>query len=146
MKEVVKISKEEIKDYLPHREPFLFVDEIEEAIPGEKAVGVKTFSEEESFFEGHFPNNPILPGVLIIETAAQVSAFILLTVEKFRNSFGVLASVEEFKFLRKVLPNEKIKVVSNLINMKLGLAKSKIEVFVNDNLVAKGIIAIKILG
>lgn len=143
--EHLKISKEEIKNYLPHREPFLFVDEILEVVPGESAIGIKRFNEDEPFFKGHFPNFPVLPGVIIIETCAQVSAFILLTLEKFRSSFGYLVNVENFKFIKKVHPGETLKVVASLANVKFGIAKSKVEAYINDTLVATGTIAIKII-
>lgn len=144
-KEIIRISREEIKQYLPHREPFLFVDEIDEVIPGSSAVGIKKFESNEDFFRGHFPNFPVVPGVLLIEACAQVSAFILLTVEKFKNSFGLLVNIENFKFIRKVNPGETVKIVANMINMKFGIARSYVEAFVDGNLVAKGTIAIKIV-
>lgn len=144
-KEIIRISREEIKQYLPHREPFLFVDEIAEVIPGNSAVGIKKFESNEDFFRGHFPNFPVVPGVLLIEACAQVSAFILLTVEKFKNSFGLLVNIENFKFIRKVNPGETVKIVASMINMKFGIARSYVEAFVDGNLVAKGTIAIKIV-
>jgi len=144
-REKIKISKEEIKEYLTHREPFLFVDEISEVVPGESAIGLKTFNGNEEFFKGHFPNFPVLPGVILIETCAQVSAFILLTIDKFKNSFGFLVNVDDFRFIKKVNPGETVKIVSKMINVKFGIAKSYVEAFVNDSLVAKGTIAIKII-
>ncbi|MFU2157630.1 MAG: 3-hydroxyacyl-ACP dehydratase FabZ [Caldisericum sp.] len=144
-KEKIRISKEEIKQYLPHRDPFLFVDEITEVVPGINAVGLKKFSGNENFFEGHFPNLPILPGVILVEMCAQVSAFILLTVDKFKSAFGFLVGIDDFKFIKKVNPGDTVKVVANMLNVKFGIAKSYVEAFVDDNLVAKGIIAVKII-
>ncbi|BAL80921.1 3-hydroxyacyl-ACP dehydratase FabZ [Caldisericum exile] len=144
-KEKIRINKEEIKQFLPHREPFLFVDEIIEVTPGNSAIGLKRFKEDEEIFRGHFPNFPIVPGVILVEMCAQVSAFILLTVDKFRNSFGFLVGVDDFKFIKKVGPGDTVKVIANMVNVKFGIAKSYVEAFVNDNLVAKGTISIKIV-
>ncbi len=145
MKNKSKIAKEKILSLLPHREPFLFVDEIEEVIPGEKAIGIKKFKSDEMFFNTSNSNNLTIPEAYIIEATAQVSAFILLTVNKYSNSFGLLASVQDFKFFNKVNLNETLRIIANLIGLKLGVAKSLVEVFVNNKLVAKGTIAVKII-
>jgi len=140
----LKIAGEEIKDYLPHREPFLFVDRIE--IPVEKiVVGFKTFSSDEPFFKAYLPQESFLPGALIIEACAQVSAFILLAYKNFKDSFGYLVHIENFNFLKKVKPGETLKVISKFIGLRFGIARSRVEAYVNEKLVASGIVSIKIV-
>lgn len=98
------MKTEEIKEVLPQREPMLMVDDILEVVPGEKAVGYKKIREDEFWAKGHFPRNPIFPGVLLIEHMAQVGLFLIRygKKDKIRNIY--LAKVEDMKFLSPVLP------------------------------------------
>ena len=82
-KTILTYDAQQIMELIPHRYPFLLVDRITECVPGEYAVGYKNLTWNEPFFQGHFPNNPIMPGVLQIEAMAQCSAPILLSMEKF---------------------------------------------------------------
>ena len=75
------LNKEEIKKIIPQREPFLMIDEVEEFIPGESAIAYKNVNENEGYFKGHFPGNPIMPGVLITEALAQTGAVAILSIE-----------------------------------------------------------------
>jgi 3-hydroxyacyl-[acyl-carrier-protein] dehydratase len=141
MPEILHLSKEQIKEILPHREPFLFVDEILEVLPGEYVIGKKVVREDEVFFKGHFPVYPIFPGVLIVETMAQVSAFIILTLPDKKNLFGYFAGIDKFRFKKVVRPGDVLIVKSRVISYGHGLAKSKGEVFSNNQLVAEGIVS-----
>ncbi len=84
------LGKEKIKSIIPQREPFLMIDEIEEYIPGESAVGYKNVKEEEWYFKGHFPGNPIMPGVLITESLAQAGAIAILVKKKIKEKMPYL--------------------------------------------------------
>lgn len=85
------LNKEEIKKIIPQREPFLMIDEVEEYIPGERATAYKNVDETEWYFKGHFPGNPIMPGVLIAESLAQTGAVAILSVEENKGKMRYLA-------------------------------------------------------
>jgi len=141
MLDTFKLSKQQVENTLPQKDPFIFVDEIIDLVPGESVVGKKTFTGKEDFFRGHFPNMPILPGVIIIELAAQVSAFLILAVPKYKNLFGFFASVDKFRFLKKVLPGETLVVKSKLSDFRHNIAKSVCKIYSGKTLVADGIIS-----
>ncbi len=141
MPEVLHLDKEQIKKILPHREPFLFVDEILEVLPGEYVIGKKIVRKDEVFFKGHFPGFPIFPGVLIVETAAQISAFIILTMPEKENLFGYFTGIENFRFKKIVRPGDTLIVKSEVVSYGHGIAKSKAKVFVKEQLVAEGIVS-----
>lgn len=141
---VVKMIKnlgiDKIKEILPHREPFLFVDEILEVEPGVSAVGKRTFTQSDFFFKGHFPDFPIVPGVILIEFSAQVSALMILLKDEYKNLFGYLTGVENFRFVKKVEENQTVIAKSKVIDFRHNIARSEVELFVFDTLVAKGVI------
>lgn len=141
MPEILHLDKEQIKKILPHREPFLFVDEILEVLPGKYVIGKKIVRKDEVFFKGHFPGFPIFPGVLIVETAAQISAFIILTMPGKENLFGYFTGIDHFKFKKIVKPGDTLIVKSEVVSYGHGLAKSKAKVFVEEQLVAEGIVS-----
>lgn len=135
------LSLDELKGLIPHREPFLFVDEIIEVVPGESVVGKKTFTGKEDFFKGHFPGLPILPGVIIVEMAAQISAFMILTIPSLKNLFGLFTSIEKFKFIKKISSDTTLIVKSRILLFRHNFAKSEAQVFAGDELVAEGVIS-----
>jgi len=134
------LSKGDIEKILRQREPFLFVDEITDLVPGESVTGKKTFTGKEDFFKGHFPQMPLVPGVILMELAGQVSTFLILTVPKNRNLFGFFAGVDKFRFLKKVVPGETLTVEATLISFRHNVARSECKVYSDDSLVAQGVI------
>jgi 3-hydroxyacyl-[acyl-carrier-protein] dehydratase len=138
--EPLRLTKEQIKKLLPHREPFLFVDEVLELIPGKSIVGKKVVRKEEPFFKGHFPGMPVFPGVLMVETMAQISALIVLTVPGMENLFGFFTGIEKFRFRTVVKPGDTLIVKSHVISYRHGFARSEGKVYVNDKVVAEGIV------
>jgi len=118
-----KLNKREIENILPHRDPFLFVDEITDVVPGEYANGLKHVSGDEYYFKGHFPGNPIMPGVILVETLAQVGAVMMLTLEKFKGKIALFAGIDKVRFKRIVKPGDLLEIKVKIINLKLNIGK-----------------------
>jgi 3-hydroxyacyl-[acyl-carrier-protein] dehydratase len=116
----------EIQEIIPHRHPFLLVDCIEELEPGVRATGYKCVTYDESFFRGHFPEEPVMPGVLIIEALAQVGAVAILSMEENKGKIAYFGAIDKAKFKKKVLPGSKIKLECEIIRRKgpVGVGKA----------------------
>ena len=128
----------EIKEVLPHRYPFLLVDRILEVKPGEKAVGLKNVTHNEDFFNGHFPSQPIMPGVLVVEAMAQVAGIGLLeTVEKPEEKIPYLAKVEEARFRKPVIPGDQLVIKAEVVRLKGRMGKIEAKGLVDDKTVAE---------
>ena len=116
----------EIQEILPHRYPFLLVDKIEYIEPGIKAVGYKNVSASEYYFQGHFPKEPVMPGVLIIEALAQVGAVAMLTLDEFKGKIGYFTGIDKAKFRKKVIPGDILKLEVEIIKRRgpFGIGKA----------------------
>lgn len=116
----------EIQEIIPHRHPFLLVDRIEELEPGVKAVGYKAVTYDESFFKGHFPQEPVMPGVLMVEALAQVGAVAILSVPENKGKTAYFGSINSCKFKKKVVPGDVIRLECELIKVKgpVGVGKA----------------------
>ena len=122
----MKIKKEDIKKYLPHREPFLFIDEVLDIKENTQIHATKYISNEEYFLQGHFPNNPIFPGVIIIEALGQASGilgFVSMNKTPEQGSIYVLAGVDKVRFRKTVRPGDNIDLYSKVISEKRGIWK-----------------------
>ena len=117
LKEKNMLGIKEIQEIIPHRHPFLLVDKIEELVPGEKAVGYKAVTYDESFFRGHFPEEPVVPGVLMVEALAQVGAVAILSVEENKGKTAYFGAINSCKFKKKVVPGDVIKLECEIIKM-----------------------------
>ena len=117
----------EIKKILPHRSPFLLVDRILELEPGKKAIGRKCVTFNEPFFAGHFEEEPVMPGVLIIEALAQVGAVICLSLESYKGKTAYFGGIDKAKFKNKVTPGDVLTLEVELIKQKgpIGIARAK---------------------
>ena len=113
----MKLNIEEIKKLIPHRDPFLFVDTCEIIIPGDHEKSEKLFSTNEYFFKGHFPDNPIVPGVIIIEAMAQTAGIVVsYKLREFKEKSVLFMSVNKAKFRKPIRPDEKVSFEVKFIN------------------------------
>lgn len=135
----------DIQKILPHRYPFLLVDRIVEIEEGKKAVGIKNVTINEPFFQGHFPNNPIMPGVLIVEAMAQVGAVAILSLEEYKGRLAVFTGIERMKFRKQVIPGDTLTLEAELTALKMGIGKAKVCARVNDKIAAEGELMFAIL-
>jgi 3-hydroxyacyl-[acyl-carrier-protein] dehydratase len=108
----------EIRELIPHRYPFLLVDRIEELEPGVRAVGIKNVSQNEPFFQGHFPDYPVMPGVLIIEALAQVGAVGVMAGGEHREKLALFAGIDGVRFRRQVLPGDVLRMEVEIVRLK----------------------------
>ena len=133
-----KFNKQEIKKIIPHRPPFLLIDEIIGGIPGESVVAIKYITLDDYFLEGHFPGNPIMPGVLILECMAQASCFLSFNKVKDRlNKMMLLSIIDSAKFIKKVVPGDKLIIKVELLKIKLGTASISGIAKVKNEIVSK---------
>ena len=130
------IGAEEIQKVLPHRYPFLLVDRIIEAEPGKRIVGIKNVSCNEPFFQGHFPGNPIMPGVLVVEAMAQVGAYAALNYPEMEDKIAYLAAVDRARFRHPVVPGDTLRIEAELIRIRGNLGRLRCSAHVEGKLVA----------
>jgi len=127
----------EIMEIIPHRYPFLFVDKILELTPGESAVGIKNVSIDEPFFQGHFPAEPVMPGVLILEAMAQVGAVAVLSLPEMKGKIAYFAGVKEAKFRKKVVPGDTLRMEVHMTSLRSRFGVSEAKAYVGEDLVCE---------
>ena len=132
------LTNKEIREIIPHRYPFLLVDKIIELEPGKRAVGIKNVSANEPFFQGHFPEYPIMPGVLIVEALAQTAGIAVAILEENKGKLGVFAGIDSMKFKNQVLPGDVLLLEADILFSKLGLIKAKVKASVDGKIAAEG--------
>lgn len=128
----------DIQNIIPHRYPFLLVDKITEIEYGKKAIGIKNVTVNEPFFQGHFPGNPIMPGVLIVEAMAQVGAVSILGMDENKGKLAVFTGIDGMRFRRQVVPGDTLRMEVEMVAFKRGIGKAKAEAYVGDQLAASG--------
>jgi len=119
------IDINEVKEMIQHRYPFLLIDKIVEIQAGIKAIGIKNVTINESFFNGHFPDYPVMPGVLIVEALAQVSAIAMLTKDEYKGRLGFLAGIDQCRFKHQVKPGDQLILEVDIIRIKGAFGKGK---------------------
>jgi len=116
----------------------LLIDKILEVEPGKRAVGIKNVTINEPFFQGHFPGNPIMPGVLIVEALAQTACVAGLMLEENKGKLGVFTGIESMKFRRQVVPGDTLRLEAEFLAFKLGMGKAKVVATVDGEVAAEG--------
>ena len=120
------LSTVEIMDILPHRQPFLLIDAVEELEPGVRAVATKNVTFNEPYFAGHFPGNPVMPGVLIVEALAQTGAVAILSQPEWKGKTAYFAGIDKARFKQKVVPGDVLTLETEIIKIKgpIGIGKA----------------------
>ena len=131
------LSVKEIEQIIPHRHPFLLVDRIEELEPGKKAVGYKCVTFDEPYFAGHFPGEPVMPGVLIVEALAQTGAVAILSDEQFKGKTAYIGAINSARFKRKVVPGDKLRLECEIIKQKGPVGVGSAKAYVGDELACR---------
>ena len=132
------LNKDEIKKIIPQREPFLMIDEVEELNPGYSAIAYKNVKKEEDYFKGHFPGNPIMPGVLIVESLAQTGAVAILSLEENENKNALFAGINNVKFKRIVKPGDRLKLEVKILKQRGSIGFGEALATVEGEIACKG--------
>ena len=132
------LGVKEIRDILPHRYPFLMIDRVEEVVEGKSAKGYKNVTINELFFNGHFPEYPVMPGVLILEALAQMGAICILSMEEFKGKIGFLVGANKVKWKKQVMPGDKLDLEIEITKLKGSIGVGTGKATVDGKLVCQG--------
>lgn len=131
------LSAQEVMEIIPNRYPIFFIDKVEELIPGEKIVAIKNVTINEDFFQGHFPGEPVMPGVLIVEALAQAGSIPLLKMPGFEGQTAYLGGLNKVKFRQKVVPGDVLRLQVDIIKLKKYAGIGYGQAFVGDKKVCE---------
>lgn len=132
----MKLNIEEIKDIIPHRDPFLLLDEIIE-LNEKDATGIKNITKDEFYFKGHFPDKPVVPGVILVESLAQVGAVILLSDERYKGKIAYFTGIKNAKFRKSVIPGDLLYLHCEVTRVKGAFGFGSGKAYVKDDLVCE---------
>ena len=134
------LEAKDIQKIIPHRYPFQLVDRIIEVEPGKRAVGIKNVTINEPFFQGHFPGNPIMPGVLMVEALAQTAGVAALMDDSNKGRLGVFAAIDSMKFKKLVTPGDTLRLEAEITAFKLNIMVVNVKATVDGKVAAQGVI------
>ena len=132
------LDKEEIKKIIPQRDPFLMIDEVEKFVPGESCTAYKNVNVDEYYFKGHFPGNPIMPGVLMVEALAQTGAVAILSMEENKGRNALFGGINNLKFKKQVVPGDRLKLEVKIIKRKGPIGLGEAIATVDGKIAVKG--------
>ncbi len=132
------LSNIEIRELIPHRYPFLMVDKVLELEPGKRAVAIKNVTANEPFFQGHFPDFPIMPGVMMVEALAQTAGLAVATLEEGKGKLGVFAAIDGLKIKKQVFPGDTLRMEAEILMFKMGVVKAKVVATVDGEVAVTG--------
>jgi 3-hydroxyacyl-[acyl-carrier-protein] dehydratase len=132
------LGRREIEEIIPHRDPFLLLDEVVEIEPGERVVARKFVRDDEWYLSGHFPGRPIMPGVLIVEAMAQTGAVAVLADEANRGKLALFAGIDDVRFKRIVEPGDELELTCELERVRGPIGRGKATATVDGELAARG--------
>lgn len=133
----MELNSNQIQEIIPHRYPMLLVDRIIELEPGESAVGIKGVTANEQFFQGHFPDYHVMPGVLIIEALAQVGAVAILSLEEYKGKIAFFGGIKNARFKRQVVPGDTLRLEIKLTSRRGPIGVGEAAAYVGDELAVK---------
>jgi 3-hydroxyacyl-[acyl-carrier-protein] dehydratase len=133
-------GREVLEEILPHRQPFLLIDEVVELEPGRRVVALREVREQDWWFPGHFPERPVMPGVLIVESMAQTGAVAVLAEEENRGKFAFFAGIDDCRFKRVVKPGDTLRLACEIDQVRGPIGRGKATAHVGDELAARGIL------
>ena len=136
----VALGREQIEEILPHRDPFLFLDEVTVLEPGSRVVAHKLVQEDEWFLTGHFPGRPIMPGVIMVEALAQAGAIAALSLEENRGKLALFAGIDDVRFKRIVEPGDELTLTCEIEAARGPVGRGKATARVGDELAVRGML------
>ena len=134
----MKLDRYQIQELLPQRPPFLLVDEVEELEPGVRCVAVRTLRDDDFWFAGHFPGNPMMPGVLIVEALAQTATIAAASAGEAEGKIGLFAGIDKVRFKRVVKPGDTMRLEAEIVAVHGPVGRAKVKATVDGQLACRG--------
>ena len=134
----MKLTRDQIMQLLPHRPPFLLVDEAEELEPGVRCVASRTLRDDDFWFAGHFPGNPVMPGVLIVEALAQAATIAAASGGDITGKIGLFAGIDKVRFKRVVRPGDTMRLEAEIVAVHGPVGRAKVKATVDGQLACRG--------